>query len=48
MIAASGRDREIFLLSAGNCGNALEGCALLQQFDPVGHPVYLLMDRAYM
>ncbi len=37
----------MFSLSAGNCGDAPEGRALLQQLDPVDHPVYLLMNRAY-
>jgi len=47
MVAASDRDGVIFSLSAGNCGDALEGCALLRQFGPVDYPVHLLMDRAY-
>ena len=47
MVAASDRDGVIFTLSAGNCGDAPEGRALLQQFGPVDHSVYLLMDRAY-
>ena len=37
----------MFALSAGNCGDATEGRALLQQPGPVDHSVYLLMDRAY-
>ena len=37
----------IFALSAGNCGDAPEGRALLQQRGTVDRPVYLLMDRAY-
>ena len=37
----------MFALSAGNCGDAPEGRALLQLLGPVDHPVYLLMDRAY-
>ena len=47
MVAASGRDGVAFALSAGNCGDAPEGRALLQQLGPVDRPVYLLMDRAY-
>ncbi len=41
------RDGVIFSLSGGNCGDAPEGRALLQQFGPVDYPVHLLMDRAY-
>ena len=37
----------MFALSAGNCCDAPEGRALLQQLDPVDHSIYLLMDRAY-
>ena len=37
----------MFALSAGNCGDAPEGRALLQQLGPVDHSIYLLMDRAY-
>lgn len=37
----------MFALSAGNCGDAPEGRALLRQLGPVDRPVYLLMDRAY-
>ena len=37
----------MFALSAGNCGDAPEGRALLRQIGPVDHSVYLLMDRAY-
>ena len=47
MVAASDRDGVIFTLSPGNCGDAPEGRALLQQLGPADHPVYLLMDRAY-
>ena len=47
MVAASDRDGIMFALSAGNCGDAPEGRALLQQLGPVDHSVYLLMDRAY-
>ena len=47
MVAASDRDGVICSLSAGNCGDGPEGRALLRQFGPVDHPVYLLMDRAY-
>ena len=47
MVAASDRDGVSFSLSAGNCGDAPEGRALLQQLGPVDHSVYLLMDRAY-
>ena len=47
MVAASDRDGVIFTLSAGNCGDAPEGRALLQRLGPVDHSVYLLMDRAY-
>ena len=47
MVAASDRDGVIFALSAGNCGDAPEGRAFLQQLGPVAHSVYLLMDRAY-
>ena len=47
MFAASGRDGVIFSLSAGNCGDAPEGRALLRQLGPADHPVCLLMDRAY-
>ena len=47
MVAASDRDGVKFALSAGNCGDAPEGRALLQQLGPVAHPVYLLMDGAY-
>jgi len=37
----------MFSLSAGNCGDAPAGRALLRQLSPVDHPVHLLMDRAY-
>ena len=47
MAAASDRDGVAFALSAGNCGDAPEGRALLRQLGPVDHPVHLLMDRAY-
>ncbi len=47
MVAASDRDGVIFSLSAGNCGDAPEGRALLRQLGPVDYPVHLLMDRAY-
>lgn len=47
MVAASDRDGVVFALSAGNCGDAPEGRALLRQSGPVDHPIYLLMDRAY-
>ena len=47
MVAASDRDGVIFTLSAGNCGDAPEGRALLRQLGSVDHSVYLLMDRAY-
>ncbi len=47
MAAASDRNRVIFALSAGNCGDAPEGRSLLRQLGPVDHPVHLLMDRAY-
>ena len=47
MVAASDRDGITFALSAGNCGDAPEGRALLQQLGPVEHSIYLLMDRAY-
>lgn len=47
MVAASDRDGVIFVLSAGNCGDAPEGCALLRKLGPAVHPVYFLMDRAY-
>ena len=47
MVAASDRDGVMFALSAGNCGDAPEGRALLRQLGPVDRPVYLLMDRAY-
>ena len=47
MVAASDRDGVSFSLSAGNCGDAPEGRALLQQLGPVDHSIYLLMDRAY-
>lgn len=47
MVAASDRAGMICSLSAGNCGDGPEGCALLRQLGPVDHPVYLLMDRAY-
>ncbi len=47
MVAASDRDGVMFSLSAGNCGDAPEGRALLRQLGPVDHPVHLLMDRAY-
>ena len=47
MVAASDRDGVIFALSAGNCGDAPEGRALLRQLGPVDHSIYLLMDRAY-
>ena len=46
MVAASDRNGIIFSLSAGNCGDGPEGCALLRQLGPADHPVYLLMDRA--
>lgn len=47
MVAASDRDGVIFSLSSGSCGDGPEGRALLRQLGPVGHPVYLLMDRVY-
>jgi len=47
MVAASDRDGVIFSLSAGNCGDAPEGRALLRKLGPVDHPIHLLMDRAY-
>ena len=47
MVATSDRDGVIFALSAGNCGDAPEGRALLRQLGPVDHSIYLLMDRAY-
>ncbi len=47
MVAASDRDGVMFSLSAGNCGDATEGRALLRQLGPVDRPVHLLMDRAY-
>ena len=47
MVAASDRDGVAFALSAGNCGDAPEGRALLRQLGPVDPPVHLLMDRAY-
>ena len=47
MAASSDRDGVAFALSAGNCGDAPEGRALLRQLGPVDHPVHLLMDRAY-
>ena len=47
MVAASDRDGVTLALSAGNRGDAPEGRALLRQLGPAGHPVYLLMDRAY-
>ena len=47
MVAASDRDGVMFALSAGNCGDASEGRALLRQLGPVDRSVYLLMDRAY-
>jgi len=47
MVAASDRDGVMFSLSAGNCGDAPEGRALLRQLGPVDHPVYLLMDCVY-
>ena len=47
MVAASDRDGVAFALSAGNCGDAPEGRALLRRLGPVARPVHLLMDRAY-
>ena len=47
MVAASDREGVICSLSAGNRGDAPEGRALLRQFGPADHPVYLLMARAY-
>lgn len=47
MAAGSDRDGVMFALSAGNCGDAPEGRALLRQLGPVDHPVYFLMDQAY-
>ena len=47
IVAASDRDGIMFALSAGNCGDAPEGRALLQQLCPVDCSIYLLMDRAY-
>lgn len=47
MVAASDRDGVMFALSAGNCGDAPEGRALLRQLGPVDRSVYLLMDHAY-
>jgi len=37
----------MFSLSAGNCGDAPEGRALLWKLGPVDHPIHLLMDRVY-
>ena len=45
--SASRRNGVMFALSAGNCGDAPEGRALLRRLGPVNQPVYLLMDRAY-
>ena len=47
MVAASDRDGVILSLSAGNCGDGLEGRTLLQKLGLTDHPVYLLMDWAY-
>ena len=47
MITASDRDGVLFSLSAGNCGDAPEGRALLKQLGPTDRSIYLLMDRAY-
>ena len=47
MVTASDRDGVAFVLSAGNCGDAPEGRALLRQLGPSAHPVCLLIDRAY-
>jgi len=47
MVAASDREGVVFSLSAGNCGDAPEGRALLRKLGSVDHPVHLLMDRAY-
>ena len=38
MVAASDRDGIMFALSAGNCGDAPEGRALLQQFGQLTSP----------
>lgn len=45
--SSSRRNGGTFALSAGNCVDAPEGCALLWQPGPADQPVYLLMDRAY-
>lgn len=37
----------MFVLSAGNCGDAPEGRSLLRRLGPIDRPVHLLMDRAY-
>jgi len=37
----------MFSSSAGNCGDAPEGRALLRKLGSVDHPIHLLMDRAY-
>jgi len=47
MAAASDQDGVMFSLSAGNCGDAPEGRALLRQLGPIDHPVHLLMNCAY-
>ncbi len=47
MIAASDRDGVMFALSADNYGDAPEGQILLQQLEPIDHPIHLLMDQAY-
>lgn len=35
----------VSMLSAGNCGNAPEGRALLRHLGPTTHPAYLLIDH---
>jgi len=47
MVAISDRDEVMFSLSAGNCGDAPAGRALLRKLGSVDYPVHLLMDRAY-
>lgn len=47
MVPASDRDGVIFSLFAGNCGDAPEGRAPLRKLGSIGHPVHLLIDRAY-
>ena len=48
MVSADDRTAVVFSLSAGNCGDAPEGRALLRHLPVLGdHTRHMIMDRAY-